>query len=183
MHEPVHDLDVLAAFVEGRLEGAARERVVTHLSECAECRRTVAHMGRALASGELPHISRSTATRSRWPSPRVWVPLAASVLVGSFAWLYMTSVPRPGTSPEATPGDLLPRRAADLKVEGKTFRQIGGAWTDTSFNLSAGLPRVFVRGPEDRAERLEQTPQLAPFADLGDRVVVVWNGTVYYFVP
>ena len=183
MHEPVHDLDSLAAFVEGRLEGAERERVVTHLSACAECRRTVAHMGRALASGELPQVGRSAAARSRWQSPRVWVPLAASVLIGSFAWLYTSSVFGPGPTPGTAGSDLLARRGAELKVEGKTFRETSGVWTDTSFDPTAGLPSVFVRGPEERADRLDHTPQLAPFADLGEHVVVVWEGTVYHFEP
>jgi putative zinc finger protein len=183
MHEPVHDLDSLAAFVEGRLEGAARERVVAHLSACAECRRTVAQMGRALARGDLPHISRSAAARSRWQSPRVWVALAASALIGSFAWFYTASVMGPGRTPGSTDGDLLARRGAELMVEGKTFRETSGVWTDTSFDPSARLPSVFVRGPEERADRLDRTPELAPFADLGERVVVVWEGTVYHFEP
>lgn len=183
MHEPVHDLDSLAAFVEGRLEGAERERVVAHLSTCAECRRTVAHMGRALASGELPHISRSATPRSRWLGPRVWVPLAASVLIGSFTWLYTTSGLLPRSTPGATADDLLVRRGAELKVAGKTFRETSGVWTDTSFDPAARLPSVFARGPEERSNLLDRTPQLAPFADLGQRVVVVWEGTVYHFEP
>ena len=121
MHEPVHDLDSLAAFVEGRLEGAERERVVAHLAACAECRRTLAQMGRALASGDLPHISRSAAPRSRWQSPHMWVPLAASVLIGSFAWFYATSGLRP--APGASDGDVLVRRGPELNVAGNTVRE------------------------------------------------------------
>ena len=62
-------------------------------------------------------------------------------------------------------------------------RMTGGEWLDTSFDLQTALPTVIARGPDERAALLQRVPALAPYAELGDRVTVVWQGTVYRFEP
>ena len=44
---------------------------------------------------------------------------------------------------------------------------------------TAGLPEVDIGGPDERRRILSRLPALAPYFALGDRVVVVFEGTVY----
>ena len=179
MQDTLHDPGMLAALAEGRLEGAERERVVAHVADCVECRRTLAALGSAMADGTLTRTARpSAAARTRWTRPQVWLPIAASVLVASFAWFQYV-----GVQPTVNGEDLLVKRSAGRVVAGKTFRMTGGEWIDTGFDLSTALPTVIVRGREERSALLERTPELAPYAELGDRVTVVWQGTVYRLEP
>jgi hypothetical protein len=189
MRDQPHDLDLLAAFAEGRLDEPDRQRVIGHVAECVECRQTLAHVGRALAEGRLQTAERrSAAAGIRWTDPRVLLPLAASVLVGTFAWFQLAKSPdrSAGGGPPAAgvPEDeLLTTRSAGRVVAGKTFRMTSGEWIDASFDASAGLQSVTVRGAGERSALLARIPDLAPFTELGDRVVVVWEDTVYRFEP
>lgn len=182
-----HDLDALAAFAEGRLDGADRQRVMAHLAECSECRRTLAGLGQALADGTLATGPAIDGRASAWRRPRVWMPIAASVLVGLFAWfLLVTWTEIPGgddVTPVSEEDDLLRKRDAALVVAGKTFRRSDGEWVDSDYDSARNLPVITVRGSVDRAARLEQIPELAPYAEIGERVLVVLNDTVYRFEP
>jgi hypothetical protein len=40
-----------------------------------------------------------------------------------------------------------------------------------------------VNGPDQRSSLLSRLPALAPYAALGERVLVVYEGTVYRFRP
>jgi hypothetical protein len=180
MQDSIHDPGMLAALAEGRLEGTERERVVAHVAACVECRRTLAALGSAMADGTLSQTTRpKAAARARWARPHVWLPIAASVLIASFAWFQYAAVRQPSMNGE----DVLVKRSAGRSVAGKTFRMAGGEWIDTSFDLSTALPTVIARGRDERTALLERIPELAPYAGLGDRVTVVWQGTVYRFEP
>lgn len=179
MHDSQHDLGMLAALAEGRLEGQERERVVAHVADCPECRRTLAALGSAMADGTLSQPTRRSAGSARWTRPQVWLPVAASLLIASFAWFQYANVRQSTMIDE----DLLVKRSAGRSVGGKTFRMTGGEWIDTSFDLSTALPTVIVRGGEERSAVLQRVPDLTPYTELGDRVTVVWNGTVYRFQP
>ncbi|MGQ0428722.1 MAG: zf-HC2 domain-containing protein [Gammaproteobacteria bacterium] len=190
MQEPTHDLESLAAMVEGRLDDREKERVVAHLAGCPECRRTLAHLGRAVADGGLSQdTNHSGAGGFHWSNARIWLPVAASVLIGAFAWFQLAAPPggeRPaaeesGAGPaEDAPGE---KRSGGRRVAGKTFRMASGEWIDASFDPTAGLPTVIARGGEERRAVLARVPELAPYTELGDRVLVVWQGTVYRFEP
>lgn len=190
MQEPTHDLESLAAFVEGRLDGRDQERLVAHLAGCPECRRTLAQLGRAVADGGLaPRAERSGTGRLPWSGVRLWLPVAASVLVGAFAWFQLAAPPgglppaveESGAGPEAdAPGE---KRSGGRRLAGKTFRMTSGEWIDASFDAAAGMPTVIVQGGAERAAVLARVPELAPYTELGDRVLVVWQGTVYRFEP
>lgn len=179
MQDLEHDPGMLAALVEGRLEGAERERVVAHVAGCLECRRTLAALGGAMADGTLSRTPPRAAGAARWMRPQVWLPVAASVIIATFALFQYSAVRQPTMDDEA----LLVKRGATRTVAGKTFRMTGGEWLDSSFDLSTALPTVIVRGREERSKVLQDSPNLAPYAGLGDRVTVVWNGTVYRFEP
>lgn len=179
MQDTLHDPGMLAALAEGRIEGTERERVVAHVADCLECRRTLAALGSAMADGTLSRTTRRAAEPARWTRPQVWLPIAASVLIASFAWFQYAGIRQPSVSGE----DVLVKRSAGRSVGDKTFRMAGGEWIDTSFDLSTALPTVIVRGRDERTALLERIPELAPYAELGDRVTVVWHGTVYRFEP
>jgi hypothetical protein len=78
---------------------------------------------------------------------------------------------------------LLTKRGATRRVGEKTFRSVAGAWVDTRFDPDAALPIVTVKGAQERAALLLRIPDLSSYAELGDRVVVVFEGTVYRFSP
>jgi hypothetical protein len=54
---------------------------------------------------------------------------------------------------------------------------------DRSFDATSGLPIVDVSDPAARAGLLAERPALLPYVRLGDRVLVVFDGTVYRFGP
>ncbi|MGQ0835626.1 MAG: zf-HC2 domain-containing protein [Gammaproteobacteria bacterium] len=186
MQEQIHDPGLLAAFAEGRLDGEERQRVISHVADCLECRRTLAALGGALADGTLSQPSQGSATRpSRWSPPRVWLPIAASVLIASFAWFQFAGSPQRGIESDAPRlgEDLLTKRSAGRIVAGKTFRMTSGEWIDASFDPVIGMPTVLIRGTAERSSWLQRIPELTPYAGLGDRVTVVWQDTVYRFEP
>ena len=89
---------------------------------------------------------------------------------------------RPGGAvPAAEPTPAL--RGAERRVGGKTFRLVAGEWIDTDFDAAAALPLVEVKTGEARSAILARVPDLAAYASLGDRVLVVHAGTVYRFRP
>jgi hypothetical protein len=180
MQEQVHDLDALAALVEGRLGEQDQQRVMAHLADCAECRRTFARVSRELAAGAVPSAGGGGKTRPRLLTSRPWLAIAASLLLVTVGWFYFS--PNQSTT-VGTSEDLLRRRGAERTVADKTFRLESGVWVDTRFDASAGLESVSVSGPAERAAVLQSNPQLAPYAALGERVVVVWERTVYRFEP
>lgn len=200
-HEP--DLNRLAALAEGRLTAEERETVLSHLSECRTCRDIVGRV----AGRELQ--ARPAATR--WPSPAVWLPIAASLAVAVVGTLLLRTpdggsppsnpgsgsdrtlppdapVPAPDVAPPSppTPGvsapdDLLRRRSGARQVGTKTFQLVAGEWIDSAYDPGALLPVVDVPTADARRDLLSRIPALAPYAAIADRVTVVHEGTVYRF--
>jgi hypothetical protein len=77
-----HDLNLLSAFVEDRLNEAERQRVIEHLASCSACRSTLAAYTRATRSAD----DESAAAARAWSSrPRVWLPIAATVVLATAA--------------------------------------------------------------------------------------------------
>jgi len=211
--EQEHDLNALAAHLEGRLEGEERQRTIDHLSRCLQCRETAALLSRAQSAlaeesaAPFPRRGRVTAPRS-W-----WLGVAAAAVVGTAVAFRVVSTPAPDGGPRmsppasiAKPADpptpapaevartppptapasrsvidesLLARRGGLRRVAGKSFRSVAGEWVDVSYEATAGLPEVDVAGPDQRRGILSRLPALAPYFALGDRVVVVFEGTVY----
>lgn len=66
------------------------------------------------------------------------------------------------------------------QVAGKTFYLRDGVWTDSEFKADAKLPEVSLKfASEEYFKLINQTPKLADFFALGQRVAVVWQGKVY----
>jgi hypothetical protein len=219
--EHEHDLNALAAHLEGRLEGEERRRTIDHLSTCLQCRETAAMLSRsqpALAekSGD-PSVPDERVTTARpW-----WLGLAAAAVVGTAVAVRVLSTASPDAGPKMSPSSfppggpasvakaadpptpppadgarlpspsarvsgpvldegLLARRGGVKRVAGKAFRPVGGEWIDMSYEPTAGLPEVDIGGPDERGRILSRLPALAPYFALGDRVVVVFEGTVYH---
>lgn len=69
------------------------------------------------------------------------------------------------------------------QVAGKTFYLREGVWTDSEFKSDAKLPEVSLKfASEEYFKLLNETPKLADFFALGQRVTVVWQGKVYRIV-
>ncbi len=94
----------------------------------------------------------------------------------------VSSVGSPAPPAEALDPGVLVKRGAGRRVAGKTFRLAKGEWIDASYDPEAGLPITDVNGPE-RSSLLSRLPALAPYAALGERVLVVFEGTAYRFRP
>jgi hypothetical protein len=172
-----HNLDALAAFVEERLDEGERDRLMAHVADCAECRATLAAMSRARAAGALVDAPRTGLPSAR-RGMRVGLGLAASVVLASFAWMYLAPPHEPAN------GDGVDvRRGVERIVNGKTFRLEEGVWIDRASDDARGLRTVRVQGAEQRARLLAQMPELIDYADLGSRVVVVADGNIYRFEP
>lgn len=63
---------------------------------------------------------------------------------------------------------------------GKTFYLRDGVWTDADFNAGMTLPQTVVKfGSDEYFALLKQKPRLAAFFSLGERVLVILNGTIY----
>lgn len=209
--EPVtspHDPGLLAAYVEGRLDEEERRALTVHLGACADCRQALAMLARA--TGVLP-----LAAKRRLVARPVWLALAATVLLATFAVRRLdgpiaggveekpggsvaSSIATPPAPPSAIaqaspsvpaddpmldPGLLVKRGAVQRHAGGKSFRLLAGEWVDSGFDPTASLPTMQIQGSAARAAVLQRLPALGPFAALGDRVVVVFEGRVYRFAP
>ncbi len=203
---PEHDVNRLAAFVEQRLDPAERAEVVRHMATCAECRAVVAGMTREGVGEVRPGLQTQAGPVKERRALRtsVWLPIAASLaLVIGAGWLASgrleapvptgqqippaTTTPPPTEPavitpkpPPADPGTTL-RSGTEREVAGRRFTLEAGTWIDTGYDQFALLPAVDVKTPADRDALIAKLPALKPFLDLGPRVTVVHQGTVYRF--
>jgi hypothetical protein len=72
MADSPHDLNLIAAFAEDRLDESERQQLVAHLAGCAECRATLAAYARATRADPAPAVA--TETSASW---RGWMSIAA----------------------------------------------------------------------------------------------------------
>ena len=202
------DFDALGAFLEGSLEPEERARVEEHLSQCRECRETVARFARARV------IPRRPARAMPWLAAAAGILLATAVGVRVASKASSPAPPRssPAEAPPAAsrapgppaateaqaphePAAVAPsvataseeplevRRSGQKTVGEKTFQLIAGEWVDRDYDPDSDLETVTVVGADQRRALLSQVPALARFASIGDRVVVVYDGRVYRFAP
>lgn len=65
-------------------------------------------------------------------------------------------------------------------ASGKTFYLRDGVWTDADFKAGMPLPQTVIKfGSDEYFTLLKQKPRLAAFFSLGEKVVVILDGTVY----
>lgn len=67
-------------------------------------------------------------------------------------------------------------------VGGKTFIQLNGVWTDTTFTPDTMTTQQVVFLSDEYFDLLDQHPELADYFALGDRVIVVVEGVAYEVV-
>jgi hypothetical protein len=164
--EREHDLNALAAHLEGRLYGEERKRTVDHLSACRDCRETAALLSRSwdVAGGreERRSAGRILAGRAHpW-----WVGLAAAALVGTAVAVRLlpTTSPvlpppiRPSSSPEREPasaakpsGLAVPSSAQTMPRPAPSAQATGSALDESLLARRGGMRHV-----GGKAFRLEQ---------------------------
>ena len=186
MPEHEHDLEQLAALAEGRLDADERAEAVAHLAECRECREVLAGLARARNDGALDVAANGG--RSRWRPLRIALPLAAGLAVAAVALRLAVFPNDAGTRPAPPEGgavddSVLTKRGGGMRINDKVFRMSEGAWVDDQFDPAGTAPIVEVRGRKAREDLLARIPALGPYLELGDRVVVLHEGTVYRFSP
>jgi len=208
-----HDPGLLAAYIEGRLDEEERRALTVHLGACADCRQALAMLARAPGALPLAAKRRlvaspvwlalaATVILATVAVRRLDGPIAGGVeegpasAGGGVAFSSATppapeppiveASPRasvPADDPMLDPGLLVKRGAVQRHTGGKSFRLVAGEWVDTGFDPTASLPTMLIQGPDERAAVVQRLPALGPYAGLGDRVVVVFEGTVYRFAP
>lgn len=198
-----HDLNLIAAYAEGRLSAEDRARASAHLAACADCRAVLAGLLRA----GVP-----TSGREKFRSSGVVraMSVAAMLLIGigvSLTW-YLRGVeiqspvptevtppvgatpgpptvsPSPGspsTNPPAVDTPAVKRSGGERTIGSKTFRLVAGEWIDTTYDPFALLPVESFKTAQERERAIEQVPALRPYMTLGPRMIVVVNGVVYRF--
>lgn len=206
-----HDPGLLAAYVEGRLDEAERRALTVHLGACADCRQALAMLARA--GGVLPLAAKrrlvaspvwlalaATVILATFAVRRLDGPIAGGAEEGPASGVggvssatppaphpaIVEATPRgsvPAHDPMLDPGLLVKRGAVQRHAGGKSFRLVAGEWVDSGFDPNASLPTRLIKGPDERAAVVQRLPSLGPYAGLGDRVVVVFEGTVYRFAP
>lgn len=106
-----HDLNLVAAFVEDRLDDRERQQFVGHLAGCAECRATLAAYARAARPAQ-PAEAVATAASSSW---RRWMPIAATLALVTVGGLLAVVNRDTGTPPPVV--DSNPPRPQPPAVE------------------------------------------------------------------
>ncbi len=177
--------ETLAAFVDGRLNGEARRRVVEHMASCGECR-DVAVMTAEIASaerlaGDAPNVTRFRPRAKSWAA--ALIAAAAIVLVFGPALLDRTSGSN-GIPTLIQASTTLDRRPVDGRLTGfphspKPARYRGQEdESSTLMNLAvaqvladtagksrvrdlhaAGVALLFQRKPDDAVRTLEHAVQ------------------------
>lgn len=144
-----HDLNLIAALVEGRLDERERARLMEHLADCGECRTVFAQLGRAANDGSLSGTGEDAARRNadapppsrrHWTSSKVWFPIAASLAIAAVAIRLVVGPPETGGSSSPASGastqtekpisgdeELLLKRSGGRQVAGKVFRMTESA--------------------------------------------------------
>lgn len=84
MDTGLHDTNLLAAHLDGRLDEQESAQLIAHLGECAECRAMLAGFARASARTTDRRAGGSVAS-PRLFRPTVWLPVAAMVAIGTVA--------------------------------------------------------------------------------------------------
>ena len=95
-----HDQNVLAAFVEDRLDDDERRYIIAHLAGCADCRRTVAMLARG--SVTQAHGVSDVSPR-RWRQPMTWLGVAATIAIATVASVLVLRSRAVDVKPDAAP--------------------------------------------------------------------------------
>jgi hypothetical protein len=89
----------LAAYLDGRLDGAVQARVEDHLADCAACRSELVEARAVLA---LPGVGSARSRRARAPRPWAWLAAAGIVAIAALPLMRQTVSSHDSSSPERT---------------------------------------------------------------------------------
>src|SRR5947199_7361223 len=95
MQTDPHDLNRLAAYVEGRLSEAESAGVTAHVTACVDCRTILAAYARAVAAGGAG--DRGVPVAHRFAAK--WLPIAAMLAIGTVAGVVSIALNRPQPVP------------------------------------------------------------------------------------
>ena len=171
MEHDDHDLNLLAAFAEGRLTSSERGQMLAHLVSCPQCRTVLAALARSADEGSVIAF---LARRRHWLTrPPIWLP-AAAVFVLATAVVFVGQRPRSENELPAPPQPSVVRQApqrvppagaeppAQRMIGGKTFRLIASEWIDDAYDPLKALPEVDVRSDAHRAACSRRSRRCAP---------------------
>lgn len=77
---------------------------------------------------------------------------------------------------------VLPDASRMQRVDGRTFYLVDGTWVDSEYRVGGAEQKVQFASPE-YFKLIEERPALKPFFALGERVIVVLDGTAYIVEP
>jgi hypothetical protein len=154
MDPATHNLNVLAALVENRLDATERTRVVAHLAACEDCRATLSAYIKVAGPVAPRHTTAASEQRPKRAVP-VWLPIAATLLLTVAAAVIslqlrpnapapQPGVPTPSTIPQPvapTPAD--PPAVPPARPPAAEVPQRGGSDTPESpLRLRSGQRKV-----------------------------------------
>lgn len=112
------DAERLAAFLDGRLDRAARSNAETHLAECGDCREALVELTRL--SGELTDERERTTRPSWWMQPRFWYTTVGAVAAAVIAVVFVRPLfPGDAGRLDAAVGALASATATSRFTEGR----------------------------------------------------------------
>ena len=116
MDTGLHDTNLLAAHLDGRLDEQESAQLIAHLGECAECRAMLAGFARASARTTDRSVGGSAASR-RFFRPIVWLPVAATVAIGTVTGVVTLRLKRsdPASPPSTSAPVPIPATTGDPK--------------------------------------------------------------------
>lgn len=140
---------------------------------------------RAAPTLDAPPAERAAAPRTREPAPG---PSTRPPPSGEVAGGQQGGVPEdPAAGPAREEGvapELLALRGGTRVVEGKTFRLEGGEWVDGTWTGPSGpVPIPLFRGTPAWNAALDERPALARYAEVGPRVLVVFDSLAFRILP
>jgi Ca-activated chloride channel family protein len=152
------------------LSQQGRERAATSFSQETESFGNVSGAGAVDAAADISALRQSSSVPSSMPSPAMEVAEAESDFDGGFGGGADGQMGQESSvNPIVTLGD-------------KTFIQLNGVWTDTTFNPDEMETEPVVFLSDAYFDLLTNIPALGEFFALGDQVIVVYDGIAYEVV-
>ncbi len=172
---PVHpDFQDLAAYIDGEISGATRERLETHLAGCAACRRLT--MEASLAVQDRDATVAADNSKTAWW--RLWRP-ALGLAVAALVVTLGLSLLRPGATPDAERLAAVGVSAAAIESASpelirRAVDALAGNWPrPPEFDRFLASGRPVMRGPSAVAAPVPLAPRWSIVDD--ERPRFIWS--------
>ncbi len=152
--QPAHpDVETLAAFAEGALDGVARQRVVEHVADCPDCYELVAGTARFLdEEARGPAADPAPSPTVLRPAPGRWrsrLAVAATLAAAAAAALLLIGRPTGWwQGPAPAPGPALGELAAALPAAPSLVTTLAADWDAHGWPVSRGTVPTSTEGPQ-----------------------------------